>query len=369
MPGHAVFLECYPHVRGGAQATTTALATGLATRGWTTEVVAPAGGDAIDSYRSAGIATTVLVAPPALLRYGGVHGTGNRIAAGVALPRWWFRLAHHLRAANAALLDVVDQRGIVLGAPAAARARARGVWHVHTPGPASRIDRFGRRWARACIAPSTAASGGLGPGAVVIPPALPEGIVALRPSFGAPAPRIVTAGRLHPVKGFDVLLDAVALLRPRLPGSSLDIYGAAQVGHDEHAKSLDAQTQRLGLEDVVRFHGHRSCPWSEWDDATVYVQPSREEPFGMALIEAMACGLPVVATRVAGPSEIVDDGRTGLLVEPGDAAALAVAIERIVREPELARELARAGQAHVLATYTAERLVERTAAVFERAIA
>ena len=100
----------------------------------------------------------------------------------------------------------------------------------------------------------------------------------------------------------------------------------------------------------------------------MYVQPSRDEPFGMALIEAMACGLPVVASRVAGPSEIVDDGRTGLLVEPGDAAALATAIERLVRDPDLARQLARAGQAHVRATYTAERLVERTAAVFERAV-
>ena len=80
-----MFLECYPHVRGGAQATTTALATGLTTCGWTTEVLAPAGGAAIDAYRAAGVATTVLAAPPALLRYGGVHGADRRHRACVPL--------------------------------------------------------------------------------------------------------------------------------------------------------------------------------------------------------------------------------------------------------------------------------------------
>jgi len=189
------------------------------------------------------------------------------------------------------------------------------------------------------------------------------------PAFGATTPRIVTAGRLHPVKGFDVVIDTVAMLASRLPGVALDIYGEAQAGHEAHATALTDQVRRLGLQETVRFHGHRPCPWTGWDGAALYVQPSRAEPFGMALIEAMACGLPVVATRVAGPSEIIEDGRTGLLVEPGDAAALTVAIERIVRDPELARDLARAGQAHVLSTYTAARLVERTATAFERAVA
>jgi glycosyltransferase involved in cell wall biosynthesis len=188
-------------------------------------------------------------------------------------------------------------------------------------------------------------------------------------AFGASAPRIVTAGRRHPVKGFDVAIDAVAMLVPRVADLSLDIYGDPQVGHDAHARALDAQVQRLGLQQVVRFHEHRPCPWTSWDGATVYVQPSRREPFGMALVEAMACGLPVVATRVDGPSEIIDDGRTGLLVEPGDAADLAAAIERVVRNPDLARELAEAGRAHVLGTYTAARLVEQTATLFERAVA
>jgi hypothetical protein len=364
-----VFLECYPHVRGGAQATTTALATGLATCGWTTEVLAPAGGAAIDAYRAEGVATTVLAAAPALLRYGGVHGAAARATAAMALPRWWLRLAGHLRRVDAAILDVIDQRGIVLGAPAALLARTRGVWHVHTPGSPSRIDGFGRRWARACIAPSAGSATGLGGRAVVIPPALPSMTTLPHPSLSSPAPRIVTAGRLHPVKGFDIAIDALAMLLPRLPGVSLDIYGDPQVGHEPHARALDAQVRRLGLADAVRFHGHRPCPWTGWDGAAVYVQPSRSEPFGMALIEAMACGLPVVATHVAGPSDVIDDGRTGLLVEPGDAAALAVAIERVVRDPELADALARAGQAEVLATYTAARLVEQTADVLERALA
>ena len=83
--------------------------------------------------------TTVLDAPGALLQYGGDHRASARSKAAAALPAWWTRLARHLRRSGASLLDVVDERGIILGAPAAAAARVRGVWHVHTPGDAAQL--------------------------------------------------------------------------------------------------------------------------------------------------------------------------------------------------------------------------------------
>ena len=269
---------------------------------------------------------------------------------------------------DADLLDVVDQRGVVLGAPAAALARVRGVWHVHTPGPRSPIDTVGRRWARVCIAPSRGAAQQVSIDTVVIPPAVTHIEMSDR-SVARTSARIVSAGRLHPMKGFDVLIDAVALLAPRCPTVVLDIYGDAQVGHEAHADALRAQITLLGLRDSVHLRGHLPSPWHAWDDAALYVQPSRGEPFGMALAEAMAYGLPVIATEVSGPQELIDNERTGLLVPPNDPAALACAIERLVIDRELADRLARAGQAFVRDTYTEDRLIEHTAAAFERALA
>lgn len=367
MPGHVVFLECYPHIRGGAQATTAALARNLPDHGWTAEVVAPADGPALDALRASGVRTTVLHAPSALLRYGGAHGARSRISAARALPAWSVRLARHLRRTGADLIDVVDQRGVVLGAPAARLAKVNGIWHVHSPGRPSAIDRYGLRWARECIVPSSAVAEQLSGRATVVAPALPFMRSMPRPSFDGDAPRIVAAGRLHPAKGFDVLIEAVGQLRRHIPELSLDIYGAAQEGHEDHLRTLEVRVAALGLQHVVRLAGHACCPWSQWDGAATFVQPSRREPFGMALIEAMACGFPVIATRVAGPSEIVDDGHTGLLVPPDDADALAAAIERVLRDHDLARAMAAAARAHVVETYTIERLLARTAAVFDRA--
>ena len=369
VPGHVVFLECYPHVRGGAQATTAALATGLLEHGWTTEVVAPADGPALDAVRASGVPTTVLPAPASLVRYGGDHSTRARTAAALALPQWTARLAQHLRRADADVLDVVDQRGIVLGSAAATVSRVKGVWHVHTPGPRSRIVDVGRRWARVCIAPSRGAARQIGNDVQVIPPAVAHlGATAGCP-HDRPSARIVTAGRLHPVKGFDVLIAAVGRLAPRLPGLSLDIYGGVQEGHEVHARALRSDVVQLRLGEVVHFRNHQPSPWQQWSDAAVYVQPSRDEPFGMALVEAMAFGLPVIATAVAGPTDIIEDGRTGVLVAPGDADALAAAIERVLSDRDLAARLAHAGQRHVLETYTVERLIDRTAAAFDLALA
>ena len=367
MPGHVVFLECYPHVRGGAQTATAMLARGLPEHEWTAEVVSASNGPAVDAYRAAGIHTTVLEAAPALLEYGGHHGPDRRVRAAVALPAWWRRLARHLEGVSATLLDVADERGVVLGAPAAQLARTRGIWHVHTPGHAALVDRYGRWWARRCIAPSRAAAAMVGKGTDVIAPAV-EADDAPEPSRPARSARVVTTGRLHPVKGFDVLLEATRVLASTVPGVRLDIYGAPQPGYEPHERALHELTKRLDLDGVVQFRGHQPSPWRQWDDARVYVQPSRDEPFGLALIEAMACGLPVVATATAGPRDIVEHDRTGILGPPGDVPALAGALERLLRDDELAGRLGAAGRDHVRATYTAARFVAATAAVYEDAV-
>jgi glycosyltransferase involved in cell wall biosynthesis len=197
---------------------------------------------------------------------------------------------------------------------------------------------------------------------------MPELPAPIQPSEAGP-PRIVSVGRIHPVKGFDVLIRAAAGLAADRPGLTVEVYGAPQKGHEAHVRALEELAAACGLAGSVRFAGHVQRPWTRWDGAAVYVQASREEPFGIALLEAMAAGLPVVATATDGPTEIIIDGATGLLVPPDDTEALATAIARIVDDRALARALARAGREHVLATYTAASLVAQTSCVYNRALA
>jgi glycosyltransferase involved in cell wall biosynthesis len=99
----------------------------------------------------------------------------------------------------------------------------------------------------------------------------------------------------------------------------------------------------------------------------VFVMPSYYETFGISCLEAMAFGLPVVATRAGGLPEVVEDGVTGLLVPPGDTHALAEAIGRLLRDPDLRRRLGEAGRERVLARFTAEHVVKEMIPVYEHA--
>ncbi len=366
---HLVLLEVYPHAPGGAQVTTGMLAERLTTRGWTTEIVAPMDGPVLDDYRVRGIDVTVLPVGRGLLRYGGRFGPIDLVAAAASLVPWWLSFARHLRARGAALLDVIDQRGVVLGGPAAVLAKVPWVWHIHTPGRSRTINAFGHRSARTAIVASRGVAAELGGVRHVRIPVTPRELprlVARRTP--ADPPRVVAAARLHPVKGYDVFLEAIAQVVGDVPELVVEIYGAPQRGHEEHASALGGMVEDLGLARVVRFCGHQPRPWEHWDGAALYVLPSINEPFGIALVEAMAAGLPVIATRTAGPTDILDDGRTGLLVDVGDATGLAAAIRRVLGDDELALNLARAGREHALATYRPEDLVERTAAVFDALI-
>jgi glycosyltransferase involved in cell wall biosynthesis len=116
--------------------------------------------------------------------------------------------------------------------------------------------------------------------------------------------------------------------------------------------------------------GH--VPWQQLADlyrrASVFVMPSFYETFGISVIEAMAFGLPVVATRTGGLPEVVDDGVTGILVPAGDAEALADALIRLLRDPDLRRRMGQAGQERVRAEFTIDRVVSQTLAVYESVI-
>ncbi len=165
--------------------------------------------------------------------------------------------------------------------------------------------------------------------------------------------RVLAAGRLVPAKGFDTLIAALAML----PGIEADIHGDGPLEAD-----LRARIAAAGLTARVRLHGYADlAPAMAGRD--LFVLSSRREGFGNVVVEAMAAGLPVLATRTPGPAALIDDGVTGWLTPPDDAAALAAAIARIAGDPQRDRVVAPARE--VASRYT----VAASTAAFEALVA
>jgi len=175
----------------------------------------------------------------------------------------------------------------------------------------------------------------------------------LRPSLGVAddAFLIVCVGALVRLKGFDTVIRALEILRAQKLDAHLAI-----VGEGPERGALEALSRGLGLETRVHFLGDRSDVGAIFRDAAdVVAVSSHIESFGLVAAEAGAAGRAVVATRVGGMTEVIQDTTTGLLVAPGDPTAFGAALSRLARDPALRAALGRAGRAHVLASFTAQR--------------
>jgi glycosyltransferase involved in cell wall biosynthesis len=195
--------------------------------------------------------------------------------------------------------------------------------------------------------------------------AVPEGEGRrLRRELGlAPGqPVIGTVGNLFPVKGHTYLLQAMAGLAPRHPDLVLLL-----VGRPLLRQQLEAEARALGVAGRVRFLGFRDDVQALLDAMDVFVLPSLSEGLSLSLLEAMAAGLPVVATAVGGNPELVREGETGYLVPPRDPAALASAIGRLLVDRASAQAFGAAGRRRVLEEFSAERMVERYEALYAEA--
>jgi glycosyltransferase involved in cell wall biosynthesis len=153
-------------------------------------------------------------------------------------------------------------------------------------------------------------------------------------------PRIVTVGRLQAPKDAVTLVRALAGLRGRS-------FEALLVGDGPDRPAVEEEVRRLGLESAVELLGERDDVPELLGTADVFVLSSNSEGLPLSILEAMAAGLPVVASNVGGVAEVVVDGATGLLVPPGDAQRLAAAIERLLEDPVLRRRLGEAGRIRV----------------------
>jgi glycosyltransferase involved in cell wall biosynthesis len=185
-----------------------------------------------------------------------------------------------------------------------------------------------------------------------------------RPEALPQSPRLAVVGRLIPIKGHATLLAAVAGARERVPGLTLEIAGDGAL-----ERQLRTTATRLGLDDAVSFLGRIAPAAPVLERAAIVVVPSLGEGFGMVALEAMERGRPVIASAVGGLPEIVDDGRTGILVPPSDSAALAEAIAELATDPARAAAMGLAGRARALEAFSQERCTDRIEELYRVALA
>ena len=174
-------------------------------------------------------------------------------------------------------------------------------------------------------------------------------------------PQVVCVGRLSPEKGYSVLVEALVQLRENGMTPHISI-----IGDGPSRRDFEADLARNGLDAQVTLHGAQdeALTLDHIAGADMLVLPSLMEGLPVVLIEAMAIGVPVIASRVAGIPELVEHDVTGLCFTPTDSSGLAAAIARLAADPQLAERLATAGKQRVEASYTIAGNAERMRAMF-----
>lgn len=321
-----------------------------------------------EDLRSQGIRVWVL----------GLRRSGVLVADAVRAVGALRRMTRLLRLERPTILHAHMFHAYVLGAFA---ARASGVPIIvsgrHSTGPFHRgrsallLERVANRFTDVIVACSAAVAddvqrhGHMPPerlriihNGVTLPSLLdPVAREAHRCAFGLSPedPVLMCVANFHHYKGHRELIRAIRVVRGTVP--SLKVLF---VGDGPLRGSLEDLAFRNGLAATLQFLGPRDDVPMLLQLADGFVLPSHTEGLPLTVLEAMATGLPVVATRVGGIPEVVTDGKTGLLVPPGDLAALAAAIGRILQDPTGARRMGQAGRAQVEREFSLGRMVERT---------
>jgi glycosyltransferase involved in cell wall biosynthesis len=178
-----------------------------------------------------------------------------------------------------------------------------------------------------------------------------EKLSELRNKWNLPKdlPVVLTIGRLSAEKGHRYLISAVSILKRERPDLDFKILILGE-GHER--PRLEQQVEELGLRSTIQFAGHQHNPISYYGLANVFVLPSLSEGSPNVLLEAMMAGTPAIATGVGGVPEMVQDEYSALVVKPGDAAALARAIERVLNDSALAHRLRENASADVRAKHS-----------------
>lgn len=179
---------------------------------------------------------------------------------------------------------------------------------------------------------------------------------------------IGTFGRVRKQKGVDLFVEAMLRLLPRYPDFTAVIIGFVSVDNRLFVEGLKQKIAAAGLDERIRFLGE--LPIEEvpkwYQRISIYVFASRNEGFGLTMLEAMAAADAVVATRAGSAEMVIDHGETGVLVPPDDAEALAQALEPLMREPERIAPMGAHARARVLKDFSRDREVDEIVAVYRR---
>ncbi len=302
------------------------------------------------------------------LGLGGLLGQARSLADFLGYAR---RISRFARERRAQLIYTNSLKSDLYGGLAGRRAGIPVIWHVHDRIetdylPRATVSMFRllarhvptRLVANSATTLRTLRLAGARP-ALVISPGLSRADIQSGDGGHAtnPIPRIGIVGRIAPWKGQDLFLEAA----PRVLGAGIAarflIVAVPMFGDEDFAfgKRLREFVRDNAMADCVEFTGFIDVP-PLLRTLDVLVHASRvPEPFGPVIIEGMAAGVPVIATDGGGVPEIIENGRTGLLVPMGDASALAQALLWLLRQPRAARELAAAGHRHVVEHFTIER--------------
>lgn len=176
-------------------------------------------------------------------------------------------------------------------------------------------------------------------------------------------------GRIAYVKGLDVLIDAARIVVSNNGNVHFIIFGGALFGEGAYLRSLETRVKALGLSQNWHWLGYDNFAKEYLRELDFFVFPSRREAFGLSAVEAGLSGKAVIASRVGGIPEIVEDGKTGILVPPGQAEDLARAIMTLVRDPALGRVLGKRAQSRTQSLFTNERYRKEFLAFYESVVA
>jgi len=174
------------------------------------------------------------------------------------------------------------------------------------------------------------------------------------------APIVGNVAALVPHKGQKVLIEAAALVTRQVPDARFVI-----LGEGELRDPLERQVKELGLERHVFLPGFRANVIALQKSFDIFAMSSVTEGLGSSMLDAMACGVPVVGTRAGGIPEAIEHGRSGLLVRPNHADELAAALVDLLKNPALRAQLGAAGRRRVEQEFSVEKMVEGTLAVYE----
>lgn len=316
-------------------------------------------------------------------------GTGRSLRLGIVPKTAAFipQLRRDIRRIRPDIVHTNSLKADLLGGIAARLAGVKLVWHIHDRIaedylPAKMVwllRNLCRRLPHAVIANSQATLNTLRlppcKKAIIAYPGLPDPHPGQSPSTLAattaepPAEsggKVIMVGRISPWKGQDVFIRAAAIVHKSRPNARFEIVGSVLFGEDAYESEIRQLVQSLGLQDIVSFLGFRKDIPELIAASDLLVHASTTpEPFGQVVVQAMAAGKPVVATRGGGVMETVAEYETGFLVPMGNAPAMATAISTILANPAQAAAMGIAGRQRFLEHFTIQKTVDQIQKLYE----